>query len=57
MTLQDGWLLTKKIAIGIVITVVPLAIVVGGLWLTESLTDQHAGKKQASSTKVVSHAN
>lgn len=57
MTLQDGWLLTKKIAIGIVITVVPLAILVGGLWLTESVTAQHAGKKQASSTKVVSHAN
>ena len=57
MTLQDGWLLTKKIAIGIVITIVPLAILVGGLWLTESVTTEHAGKKQASSTKVVSHAN
>lgn len=57
MTLQDCWLLIKKIAIGIVITVVPLAILAGGLWLTQSVTDQHTGKKQASSTKVVSHAN
>jgi hypothetical protein len=56
MTLEDGWLLTKKIAIGIVITVVPLAILAEGLWLTRQL-HSHALEKPSSPTKAASHAN
>jgi hypothetical protein len=55
MTIADAWLLVKKIAVGIVITVVPLAILAGGLWLTQEITGVDANKK--SSEKVVSHAN
>jgi hypothetical protein len=32
MRFADGWLLLKKILVGIAITVVPLAIIAGGLW-------------------------
>jgi hypothetical protein len=32
MKFADGWLLLKKILVGIVITVVPLAIITAGLW-------------------------
>lgn len=32
MKIADGWLLLKKILVGIAITVVPLAIIAGGLW-------------------------
>jgi hypothetical protein len=57
MTLQDWWLLAKKIAVGVVITVVPLAILSGGLWLTRQLEYDHTVKKQASSVEAASHAN
>lgn len=35
MTLYDIILLTKKIAVGIVITAVPAVILLGALWATE----------------------
>jgi hypothetical protein len=35
MRVSDFVLLAKKIAVGIVITVVPLAILVGPLWITQ----------------------
>jgi len=57
MNLTDTWLLTKKILIGIVITLVPLAILAGGLWLTQRLARNHAHAKQTSSTKVATYAN
>jgi flagellar basal body-associated protein FliL len=57
MNFTDTWLLTKKILIGIVITLVPLAILAGGLWLTQWLVKSHEHAKQTSSTKVVTYAN
>jgi hypothetical protein len=54
MTISDAWLLTKKIALGAVITVVPLAILTVGLWLTQRVA---GGGKQTSTTKVEQHAN
>lgn len=57
MTLTDVWLLTKKIALGILITVVPLAILSVGLWLTQRRANIHPHNQQTSSTKVASHAN
>jgi hypothetical protein len=50
MTLNDAWLLTKKIIVGIVVTLVPLAILAGGLWLTERLVSDHKHEKQIGST-------
>jgi hypothetical protein len=62
MTWTDTWLLAKKILVGIVITLVPLAILAGGLWLTQRLSGNHSDAKhayikQGSSTKVVTFAN
>jgi hypothetical protein len=57
MNLTDTWLLIRKILIGIVITLVPMAILAGGLWLTQRLVKSHAHAKQNSSTKVVTNAN
>jgi hypothetical protein len=52
MNLMDAWLLVKKIAVGIVITIVPLAIIVGGLWITRTHAGHPAPAKQTSSAKV-----
>lgn len=57
MTLKDSWLLAKKITLGILITLVPLAILTGGLWLTERHANNHPQDQQPSSAKVTSHAN
>jgi hypothetical protein len=62
MTWADTWLLAKKILVGIAITLVPLAILAGGLWITQRLASNHASAKhadakQSSSTKVVTYAN
>lgn len=54
MTISDAWLLTKKIALGVVITIVPLAILTGGLWLTQRVA---GSGKQTSTTRVEQHAN
>ena len=32
MKLADGWLLLKKILVGLAVTVAPLVIIAGGLW-------------------------
>jgi hypothetical protein len=40
MLTADLILLLKKIAVGIVITIVPLGILAGGLWLTRTLLDR-----------------
>jgi hypothetical protein len=56
LTLSDVWLLTKKIAIGIVITVVPLIILGGGLRLAQKAIGPHAASKTISS-KGVPNAN
>jgi hypothetical protein len=57
MTIADGWLLLKKILVGIAITIVPLAILSGGLWLTQRHANNHTHDQQDSSGKVASHAN
>lgn len=49
MTLSDIWLLTKKIVVGIVITVVPLIILGGGLRLAQKTMGVHADNKKLSS--------
>jgi hypothetical protein len=56
MKFADGWLMTKKIAIGVVITLVPLVILSGGLWLVRHL-DQPAADPPVSTTQAASHAN
>ena len=52
MKLADGWLLLKKILVGIVITVVPLAIIAAGLWSIQQTRANHPQTKPTSSTKV-----
>ena len=47
MTIADGWLLLKKILVGIVVTVVPLAIIAVSLW-----SIQQTQVKPTSSNKV-----
>lgn len=37
MTLTDIQILGKKIAIGLVVAIVPLILIAGGLWLTKTL--------------------
>jgi hypothetical protein len=56
MNFTDAWLLTKKIVVGVVITLVPLAILTGGLWLTQRFAGAHPHEKQTS-TKAVTYAN
>jgi hypothetical protein len=52
MTLADGWLLLKKILVGIVITVVPLAIIAAGLWSIQQTQVNHLQTKPTSSGKA-----
>jgi hypothetical protein len=52
MKFVDGWLLLKKILVGIAITVVPLAIIAGGLWSIQHVRANHAQTKSTSSAKV-----
>lgn len=56
MRVSDLILLIKKIAVGIVITIVPLGIVVGSLWLTQRIATRNAAPA-AINSKEVSHAN
>jgi hypothetical protein len=49
ITSSDVWLLTKKIVVGIVITVVPLIILGGGLRLVQRAMGPHADSKTISS--------
>jgi hypothetical protein len=46
MTIQDAWLLTRKILVGIAVTVIPLAILASGLWLTQTYSGNHTQSKQ-----------
>lgn len=56
ITPSDVWLLTKKIVVGIVVTVVPLIILGGGLRLAQRTIGPHADNKNISS-KGVPNAN
>ena len=57
MRFEDWVLLGKKIIVGVVITIVPFAILVGGLWFTQGLAGNPSHAKQSSSAKEMSHAN
>jgi hypothetical protein len=52
MTFADGWLLLKKILVGIVITVVPLAVIAAGLWSIQRTRVNHPQTEPTSSAKV-----
>ena len=52
MKITDGWLLLKKILVGIVITLVTLAIITGGLWSIQRVRSNHAQTKSNPSAKV-----
>jgi len=52
MTFTDGWLLLKKILVGIVITLVPLAIIAGGLWTIQRAQGNPSHTKPDPSAKV-----
>jgi hypothetical protein len=52
MQLDDAWLLVKKIAVGVFITVVPLAILAGGLWITQKHVAGQTRPAQASTSEV-----
>jgi len=57
MTLSDVSLIGKKILVGIVVTVVPFIIIVGGLWGTQRLLKSHDAKKTSvqTTTKPENH--
>jgi hypothetical protein len=50
MTLSDVSLIGKKILVGIIVTVVPFIIIVGGLWGTQRLLTSHDAKKASVQT-------
>ena len=56
MTLSDVKLIGKKILVGIVVTIIPFVVIVGGLWLTQSLLASHDAKK-SSVENTLKHAN
>jgi hypothetical protein len=55
MSVRDLWLLAKKIAVGVTVSVVPLLILAGGLWITRYVLSDGAHTQQTSAQ--VSHAN
>lgn len=57
MTHTDTWLLAKKIIVGIIVTVVPLAIIAAGLWSIQRFGVSHAIAGQISPAKGTSGAN
>ena len=52
MTLSDVTLLGKKILVGIIVTLVPFVIIVGGLLLTESALGGHPGNQKLNSKQI-----
>lgn len=57
MRFSDVWLLSKKIVVGVIVTVVPLVILAGGLWITQKLISSPTRPAQASTTSETNHAN
>jgi uncharacterized membrane protein len=55
MSVRDLWLLTRKIAVGVAVSVVPLVILAGGLWLTRYVLG--GGSRSQQTSAQVSHAN
>jgi hypothetical protein len=56
MGVSDLVLLAKKIAVGILVTLVPLGILTGTLWVSQKALKQNV-KPSASQSVEVSHAN
>ena len=57
MTFADAWLLLKKIAVGIVITLVPLVIIAGGLWTIQRTRVTDPSPAKPNSSARVTYAN
>lgn len=53
MTLSDVSLIGKKILVGIIITLVPFIIIVGGLFLTQKLLQGDNSKPQHTTVKAI----
>jgi hypothetical protein len=53
MTLSDVSLIGKKILVGIIITLVPFIIIVGGLFLTQKLLQGDNSKPQQTTVKEI----
>ena len=53
MTLSDVSLIGKKILVGIIITLVPFIIIVGGLFLTQKLLKGDNSKPQQTTVKEI----
>jgi len=53
MTLSDVSILGKKILVGIIITLVPFIIIVGGLSLTQKLLQGDNSKPQQTTVKAI----
>ena len=56
MGVSDLVLLAKKIAVGILVTLVPLVILTGGLWVSQKALQKNV-QPIASQSVEVSHAN
>lgn len=56
MGVSDLVLLAKKIAVGILVTLVPLAILIGGLWVSQKALKKNV-QPIATQSVEVSHAN
>jgi hypothetical protein len=56
MRFSDLWLLWKKIVVGVIVSIVPLAILAGGLWMTQRFASNHTHSNNDSSRQV-SYAN
>ncbi len=56
MGVSDLVLLAKKIAVGILVTVIPLGILTGGLWVSQKALKKNV-QPIASHSVEVSHAN
>lgn len=59
MTLSDVTLIGKKILVAVVVTTIPFVVIVGGLWLTQSLLSSHDSKKASveNTLKPANHEN
>jgi hypothetical protein len=56
MGISDLVLLGKKVAVGILITLIPLGILTGGLWVSQKALKKNA-QPIASHSLEVAHAN
>ena len=57
MTLSDVSLIGKKILVGIIVTIIPFIIIVGGLWLTQHLLSNNQVEKTSSQNTLKSDTN